>query len=268
MSNDEREIIEYHQYCPQGVRRVLASGTSAWIGEVDESTVLKYPLTAGGDRTRIETEHKLLCIVGEHPRIIGFRRLSNSGLYLERAVNGTLYEFIVGSNHTSTCLRQQLAWCREATEAVSHVHSKRVIHCDIQPTNLLLDANLQLKLSDFQGNYLSETGEVILEGGSAEPCRFFCPRDDPFVADIKTDLFALGCTIHFIMMGQCVYPDIIDGEDGWHDKIRARFERGQFPQDSHACSTITSKCWHQKYDSAIEVLYDIRAMERKMGLTP
>lgn len=207
---------------------MIASGTSAWIGEVDESAVLKYTLDPGGDRSRLEIEHKLLCIVGEHPRIIGLKGLSDSGLYLERAVNGTLHKYILDPDRPAASLQQQLTWCREATEAVCHVHSKRIIHCDIQPTNLLLDENLHIKLSDFQGNYLSESGEVILEGGSAEPCRFFCPRDDPFIANIKTDLFALGCNIYFIMMRQCVFPDIIDGEKEWHRKVRARFEGGEF----------------------------------------
>ena len=267
MSNDEREILEYHQYCPPGVQRVLASGTSAWIGEVDEFTVLKYPLTPGGDRSRLELEYEILSKVDKHPRIIGLKHLSADGMYLERAINGTLHSFIL-SNHLTISLQQRLAWCREAAEAVAHVHSKRVIHCDIQPTNLLLDENLCLKLSDFQGNYLSETGEIILEGGSAEPCRFFCPRDDPFHADVKTDLFALGCTIYFIMMGCCVFPDIVDGEEGWHDRVRSRFENSQFPQESHVCSAITSKCWELKYESAIEVLRDIEAVEIKVQEKP
>ncbi|KFY14107.1 hypothetical protein V492_02848 [Pseudogymnoascus sp. VKM F-4246] len=221
MSNDTNEIIEYHQYCPPGVQRVLASGTSAWIGEVDESTVLKYPLSPGGDMSRLQLEYEILC-------------------------------------------KQLLAWCREAAEAVAHIHSKRVIHCDIQPTNLLLNENLHLKLSDFQGNYLSETGEIILEGGSAEPCRFFCPREDPFHADVKTDLFALGCTIYFMMMGHGVFPDIVDGEEDWYDRVRSRFESAQFPQDSHICSAITSKCWELKYENAIEILRDIEAVEMKV----
>jgi len=164
MSNDEREIRVYHQYCPPGVQRVIASGTSAWIGEVDESTVLKYPLTPGGDRSRLEVEYEILRIVGQHPRIIGLKQLSDDGVYLERAANGTLHDYIVGSDRPTASLRQRLAWCREAAEAVAHVHSKRVIHCDIQPTNLLLDENLHLKLSDFQGNYLSETGMSFWKG--------------------------------------------------------------------------------------------------------
>ncbi|OBT84775.1 hypothetical protein VE02_08109 [Pseudogymnoascus sp. 03VT05] len=150
MSSDEIEIVEYRQYCPPGVQRVIASGTSAWI-----------------DMSRFELECEILGKVGKHPRIIRLQRLSADGLYLERATNGTLHDFIL-SNHPTISLQQRLTWCREAAEAVAHVHSKRVIHCDIQLTNLLLDENLRLKLSDFQGNYLSETGEIILEGGSAE----------------------------------------------------------------------------------------------------
>lgn len=144
---------------------------------------------------------------------------------------------------------------------IAHVHSKNVIHCDIQPQNLLLDENLHLKLSDFQGNYLSDDGQIVLEGGSAEPCRFFCPRDDLFDTDIKTDLFALGCTIYFIMIGNCVFPDILDGEDGWYEKVRNRFASRQFPQEPHFCNNITLNCWEKRYGSVFEVLCDIEAAE-------
>jgi hypothetical protein len=83
----------------------------------------------------------------------------------------------------------------------------------IQPTNFLLDIELHLELSDFQGKLLSEKGEILLDGGSGEPCRFYLPRDDPFEADIKTDLFALGCTMYFI----------IDWADGWHDEVEIAY---------------------------------------------
>lgn len=35
-------------------------------------------------------------------------------------------------------------------EAVTYIHSKRVLHCDLRHDNFLLDANLDLKLADFQ----------------------------------------------------------------------------------------------------------------------
>jgi len=256
------EVIEYHQYCPPGVRRVLASGTSAFIGEIDDTTVLKYPLAPGGDTSRLEHEYKILDIVGRHPRIIAHKGFTKTGLYLERALNGTIYHYLAESDHPAPSLQQRLTWCREVAEAVEYVHSRNVIHCDIQPTNILVGKDLHLKLADFQGDYLSEDGDVVLAGSSGEPCRYFCPRDDEFKSDVKTDLFALGSTIYFIMTGHEVFPDIINGEDGWTEKVKSRFAKGIFPQDAHWCNAITRKCWKQRYDSASEVLQDIRILEK------
>lgn len=216
--------------------------------------------------TRLEVEHKILEIIGQHARIISHKGLTEAGLYLERAANGTIFNFLAEKKHCHISLQQRIAWCREVIEAVEHVHSKRVIHCDIQPTNILLDDNLHIKLADFQSRYLAENGEVILTGWSGEPCRYFCPREDEFEADWRTDLFALGSTIYFIITGHEVFSDIKAGEAGWDDKVRSRFTSRCLPNDQHACSSITKKCWTRQYGSASEVLNDVSAVEREYSM--
>lgn len=258
---EEPEVVEYKFYCPPGVRRVIACGTSAFIGEVDDSTVLKYPVEAGGDRTRLELEHQILTAVGRHPRVVAHKGFTEAGLYLERAANGTIVEFLSASDRPQPSVQQRLAWCRELAEAVAYIHSQRVLHCDIQPTNVLVDREMHIKLADFQGKHLSEEGDVILDGWSGEPCRYCCPREDEFESDFKTDIFALGSTIYFIMHGEEVFPDIISGDPGWDDEVKSRFEKGLFPQDSSACGDITQKCWTQQYESAREVIEDIGAVQ-------
>jgi serine/threonine protein kinase len=262
----ECEVVEYHQYCPKGVRRVLASGSSAFIGEVDDSTVLKYTLEPGGDMTRLKHEYNILNLVGQHPRIIAQKGFTDAGLYLERAANGTIYRYLIESDHDRPTLQQRVAWSREVTEAIEYIHSKGVIHCDIQPTNVLIDKDLHVKLADFQGDYVSENGELVF-GWCSEPCRYACPREDKFEANIKTDLFALGSTIYFIMTSHEVFPDIISGEFGWQKAIKSRFASGIFPNDSHACNIITRKCWSRQYISASEVLENIKAVEKDLAGT-
>jgi hypothetical protein len=65
------------------------------------------------------------------------------------------------------------------------------------------------------------------------------------------------------MMGHAVFPDIIDGEDRWHEKVGDRFASRQFPQDPHAYSAITLMCWQKEYESAQKVARDIESLERK-----
>ncbi|KAI8710496.1 hypothetical protein NCS52_01566700 [Fusarium sp. LHS14.1] len=214
--------------------------------------------------TRLELEHKILMIVGQHPGIITDKGFTEAGLCLERATNGTILEFLADSNHSSPSLQQGVVWGRRITEAVQPIHAKRVIHCNIQPTNILVDEELHLKLADFQGRYLSEDGEVIFDGRSSEPCRYFCPRDDECEASFSTDLFALGSTIYFIMTGHEVFPDIAYEEVGWDEKVRSRFAAGIFPEDSHACVHITQRCWRQQYSSADEALRDMRTIEQEL----
>lgn len=59
------------------------------------------------------------------------------------------------------------------------------------------------------------------------------------------------------MMGHAVYPDIVNGEEGWYERVADRFGRGQFPWGEHACSAVTLKCWQKGYESADEVVRDL-----------
>jgi len=250
--------VQLRRYLPHTVKRVITLGSSCWIGEVDELTVLKYPHERGVETDRLQTEYDILNAIGQSPRIIGLKGYTDDGLYLERAVNGDVYDYL---KRNAASLEQRLQWCRQAAEGVAHTHFRRVLHCDIRPQNLLLDKSLDVKLADFQGKLLSETGDVLLNGFAGEPSKYSCPRHHPDYADVKTDLFALGSTIYFIITGYEVFPDISDQDDGAEEEIQRRFRAGQFPQDSHLCEAITTKCWKQTYNSAIEVVRDLESVD-------
>jgi hypothetical protein len=117
----------------------------------------------------------------------------------------------------------------------------RIQHSITQFFHYFIKKELHLKLSDFQGKHLLD-GEILLDGWNSEPSKFYCPRADPFEASIKTDLFALGRTIYFIMKGHAVFPDIQEGEEGWHEMVEERFTAQRFPRDEHLCDAITMKC--------------------------
>ncbi|KAL1844988.1 hypothetical protein VTK73DRAFT_1385 [Phialemonium thermophilum] len=65
----------------------------------------------------------------------------------------------------------RLKWARQAAEGLAYAHSRGVLHCDVSVGNFLLDANLDLKLGDFQGRLLNDDGSIWTAGQRRAPCR-------------------------------------------------------------------------------------------------
>ncbi|KAF2844328.1 kinase-like protein, partial [Plenodomus tracheiphilus IPT5] len=233
----------------------LARGGNCWIGEVDNTTVLKYPQTQEKTKWELQIEAKMLDVLGSHPRVVRSKGLTGDGLLLEFAPHGNLHDYLTA--HPETSLEKRLAWCIQATEALGYAHSKRILHCDIRHDNFLLDVNLDLKLADFQGQHFSADGKILLDGLSLESTKAYLPRTPADHARVTTDLFALGSAIYFIMMGHEVFPDLDNTDE---DEIERRFCADEFPTDQHLCCRITENCWKQFYSSAEQVLVDLKGI--------
>ena len=244
-------------YKPEGVTEFLGLGADSFIGLVDETTVLKYPKTPG-DKTALAIlaiEAQILTTIGPHKHIIGFKGQRDDGLLLERALHGSVANFL--GDHTPTW-QQRVAWARQATEAVAVTHNAGVLHCDINVNNLLLDHSLTVKLCDFQGQLLWPDGTVNKDGLSRENIKSCMPRADPNYSDRKTDIFALGSAFYYIMQGHEPFPDLDPYDD--EEQIEARFTAHQFPElQPLLMSRVIHKCWAGQYDSAEAVLQELES---------
>ena len=242
-------------YCPENVTACLTTGTNSFIGIVDESTILKYPHFPGDEKAlaTLGLEARILKAIGPHNHVVGFKGLTKDGLLLERAYFGSITEYLEKHNPG---LRQRLKWVRQATEALARVHARRVLHCDISARNLLLDAELNIKLSDFQGRLLGLHGEVEEDGFSVEDTKSFMPRVDSNHADWKTEIFALGSAFYYIIEGCEPYPDLDPNYD--EEQIVKRFISRQFPKiEFSPMNSIMHKCWAGEYGSVDTVLQDL-----------
>ncbi|KAL9104906.1 MAG: hypothetical protein Q9163_000223 [Psora crenata] len=242
-------------YYPEGVTEFVGLGLDSYVGAVDETTVLKYPQIPGDEEAfaLLEMEAEILRTIGPHKHIIGFKGLRKDGLLLERAMGGSIAQYL--KDHTPT-YQQRVTWARQATEAVAVMHRAGVLHCDINVNNILLDHNEMVKLCDFQGRLLRPDGSIDKSGISVENVKSSMPRTDINHADQKTDIFALGSALYYIMQGEEPFPDLDSGADA--DEIITRFSSGQFPElQSSLMNRVTHKCWAGVYDSAEVVLQDL-----------
>ncbi|KAL1887240.1 hypothetical protein Sste5346_010335 [Sporothrix stenoceras] len=120
--------------------------------------------------------------------------------------------------HDSISLRDRARWVLEATDGIAVLHAHDVIHCDIKPENMGLDAQLGVRIFNLAGS--SIPGQPPL---CAESQRYYMPRESWEIYNAVTDLFALGSSIYHIVTGVRPYDLVPD------DDVEAMFQRGEFP---------------------------------------
>ncbi|KAH8732461.1 kinase-like domain-containing protein [Phaeosphaeriaceae sp. PMI808] len=196
----------------------------------------------------LAVEKAIYDALGDHKRIVWCLGITEDGLNLEFASHGSVTHHLRKNPALSTELR--LRWCRQAAEAVTFLHSKGVIHCDLNTNNLLLDAELNALLSDFQGTFKD------LDGYAMESSRYFLPRKATSPPNEATDIFALGTLMYTIMVGIEPYPELSDAE------VEERYRRQEFPDTNDiVCGRMILRCWNREYVRADEVIYDLVSLE-------
>ena len=123
-------------------------------------------------------------------------------------------EFIDGADLATVVKRQgplsedsAAEYIRQTALGLEHAHSSGLIHRDIKPANLLLDSTGTIKILDL-GLALLQTDEDA--SITADPTRtlgtvdYVSPEQalNSHAIDHRTDLYSLGCTLHFLLTGK------------------------------------------------------------------
>jgi uncharacterized RDD family membrane protein YckC len=101
---------------------------------------------------------------------------------------------------------EALALCRQAALGLREAHRHGFTHRDVKPSNLMLDRHGAIKLVDFGLVKQQREGNVALTletgGGVMGTPLYMAPeqaRGD--VVDFRTDIYALGATLHHLVTG-------------------------------------------------------------------
>lgn len=133
-----------------------------------------------------------------HPSVIRYLSYGESphgGPYIiSEWIDGHLLQ-----NVTDVTPNQIMHWLRQICDAIAAVHQAGLIHGDLTPSNILVDANDRITITDFGFSQASAGSSSQVLGGTPG---FAAPEQiDPAFGSIgpKTDIYAIGGLLHWLL---------------------------------------------------------------------
>ncbi|MFM8413620.1 MAG: serine/threonine-protein kinase [Planctomycetota bacterium] len=109
-------------------------------------------------------------------------------------------------------LREAVDYVRQAALGLHYAHEEGLVHRDIKPANLMLDRKGTIKILDLglaladdddrEASLTREHDEKVL--GTAD---YLAPEQatDSHLADRRSDIYALGCTLFYLLVGRAPF---------------------------------------------------------------
>ncbi|KAN0089135.1 mitogen-activated protein kinase [Hyaloscypha variabilis] len=211
-----------HEY-PQGIRSFIATSANHYIAIIDGTTVLKFPIVPHEEQA-------------EHPAEIqrfrsSIRAATVKGLEVEEQIL-----HILGKHHRII----QLKGRHEDGLLLKYLPNgsiERYLRSNAPNTTIEGLAYIHMK----NGRLLYPSGHVTLNRGAAK-------------SDRKTDIFAFGIVLYFILTDELPFPELsVDDEE-----IERRFARQDFPPLKQLPGgDVIRNCWTGVYDDALGAMTDL-----------
>ncbi len=154
--------------------RFLGSGTfgEVWLAQ-DQRTGIQVAIKffvhgSGGQWGLLQAEVQQLAGFHADPGIVQLIDVEPNAVppyYVMAFVpNGSLAQRL---EHGPLPLHEALEIFRQIAEALAYVHAKGIRHCDLKPSNILLDIRGQAKIADFGQAHLSSDASLPWAPSSA-----------------------------------------------------------------------------------------------------
>ncbi|MEM1391827.1 MAG: serine/threonine-protein kinase [Cyanobacteria bacterium P01_H01_bin.150] len=205
--------------------------------------------------------------LGEHPQIptlLGYFEEDNRLYLIQQFIDGQnlLEELQQRGTFSEEKIRQLL---QDLLSILKVVHNYKVIHRDIKPENIIVRQDGKVVLIDFgasklltntvvtaQGTMIGSFGYASLEqmqGGVAYPA--------------TSDLYSLGATCFHLLSGIHPWELWRSQGYGWVKNWQQHVEQPITPQLSNILDKLLQEDYHQRYQSAQQVLQDLNSQQIK-----
>ncbi|XP_044321587.1 putative receptor-like protein kinase At4g00960 isoform X5 [Triticum aestivum] len=197
-----------------------------------------------------DTQGELVKFDGRHVMAELRQRL----LCFEYVPNGNLHDYIKGISHGDEWqIRYKMI--KGICHGLQYLHKERITHLDLKPDNVLLDAYMEPKITDFGLSRLFDEGQSRVFTKNVPGTRGYIAPEviDKGEISFKSDIFALGIVVSKLLVGQNNY-DI----ENWHESLDVDCTQAK------SCIQIAQSCMEadqHKRPTAEEIIKKLNEME-------
>ncbi len=212
---------------------------------------------------RFKNESKAIAVLS-HPNIVKVYDVSFGDMIqyivMEYIDGITLKEYI--NQQKVITWKETVHLITQILKALSHAHSKGVVHRDIKPQNMMLLSDGTIKVTDFGIARFSNSTRTMTEQAIGSVHYIAPEQAKGDVTDGKTDIYSLGVMMYEMLTGKLPF----DGENAvsvalMHLQVVPENPRTINPSIPEGIEEITLKAMQKqpcdRYQSAQEMLQDI-----------
>jgi predicted Ser/Thr protein kinase len=130
-----------------------------------------------------------------------------------------VFEFIDGTNLRDVVARggpldvaSVIRFTVQIAAALDHAAEREVVHRDIKPSNIIITPEGRARLVDMglaRRHRIAEDEDLTHSGMTLGTFDYISPEQarDPRAADVRSDLYSLGCTVYFMLAGRAPFAD-------------------------------------------------------------
>ncbi|MFL5244901.1 MAG: serine/threonine-protein kinase [Gemmataceae bacterium] len=173
---------------------------------------------------------------------------------------------------------ESIQYVLQIAAGLAHAASRGVVHRDIKPSNIiitptgwakLVDMGLARSLGPQQDPGLTQSGVTLGTFDYISPEQALEPRD----ADIRSDIYSLGCTFYHLLTGQPPVPDGTAARKLHHHQhvapVDPRQLNPEIPDDVAALlSRMIAKNPADRYQNPEHLVQHLIMVSQRIGATP
>jgi len=204
----------------------------------------------------------------------------------DRGLHYIVFEFVEGVNIRALVerkgplpLAEAVSYSLQIAEALAHAAGREVVHRDIKPSNILITPEGRVKLIDMGLARLRRANaaedDLTASGVTLGTFDYISPEQarDPRNADVRSDIYSLGCTFFYMLAGRPPFPEgtvlqkLLQHQADQPPDIR-QFRPEMPDEAARVLRKMLAKDPRHRYRFPVELVEDLTTLAQQLGLHP